>query len=58
MVRPAWFEQATPSFGGWYSIQLSYGRVVPEARIQNTEYGSQKFGKERLREFSVTAQES
>ena len=28
MVRPRRFERPTPAFGGQYSIQLSYGRVV------------------------------
>ena len=28
MVRPARFERATFRFGGEYSIQLSYGRIV------------------------------
>jgi hypothetical protein len=28
MVRPARFERATFRFGGEYSIQLSYGRMM------------------------------
>ena len=28
LVRPEGFEPPTPKFEAWYSIQLSYGRVI------------------------------
>ena len=28
MARPRRFERPTPAFGGQYSIQLSYGRLI------------------------------
>jgi hypothetical protein len=33
MARPARFELTTPAFGGQYSIQLSYGRMVIVRRV-------------------------
>lgn len=36
MVRPTRFERVTPSFGGTYSIQLSYGRFVADLRAYDT----------------------
>jgi hypothetical protein len=33
MARPKRFELLTPRFVVWCSIQLSYGRVLPEVRL-------------------------
>ena len=33
VARPEGFEPPTPKFVAWYSIQLSYGRMVDESRV-------------------------
>ena len=48
MVRPAGFEPATSSVGDWRSIQLSYGREVPQ-------YTSRPFAAFGAAQSAVTA---
>lgn len=44
MARPRRFERPTPAFGGQYSIQLSYGRLVC---LQFTSFGGLISGQDR-----------
>ncbi len=40
LARPAGLEPATPRFGIWYSIQLSYGRNLNQGSLVLTERGA------------------